>query len=187
MYQTRDVSLMPVRSEDEISYSNSTQSQVLLRESDIINTIKNMSDRMADLQQKIARLSGNQNDGALRTPRATAAAQQPTLGATNHYNTLIDQSVFDDSEEQNPWLLPQNRRSTVLEGTLVYTKYNDRPLNQLSSVVSAKREPKAASTVTDDNAQLQLQTDKGASQSYGTHSGAFWAGIKPVKSIRLPG
>ena len=186
MYQTRDVSLMPVRSEDEIRYSNSTQSHVLLRESDIVNTIKNISDRMADLQQKIARLSGNQNDGALRTPYA-CLAQQPTLRATNHSNTLIAQSVFDDSEEQNPWLLPQNRRSTVLEGTLIYTNYNGLPLNQLSSLVSPKREPKAASTVTDDNAQLQLQTDKGASQSYGTHSGAFWAGIKPVKSIRLPG
>ena len=170
MYQTRDVSLMPVRSEDEISYSNSTQSQVLLRESDIINTIKNMSDRMADLQQKIARLSGNQNDGALRTPRATAAclAQQPTQGATSHSNTQIAQSVF---EEQNPWLLPQNRRSTVSEGTLINTNYNDQPLNQISSMVSIKREPIAAQTVTATNAQLQLQTDKGALQSYDTHSG----------------
>ena len=161
MYQTRDVSLMPVRSEDEISYSNSTQSQVLLRESDIINTIKNMSDRMADLQQKIARLSGNQNDGALRTPRATAAclAQQPTQGATSHSNTQIAQSVF---EEQNPWLLPQNRRSTVSEGTLINTNYNDQPLNQISSMVSIKREPIAAQTVTATNTQLQLQTDKGA-------------------------
>ena len=83
----------------------------------------------------------------------------------------------------------KNRRSTVSEGTLINTTChcNDQPLNQISSVVSPKRGPTSAPTVTATNAQLQLQTDKGASQSYGTHSGAFWAGIKPVKSIRLPG
>ena len=170
MYQLSDVSPKPERCDNEISYSNSSRRHVLLRESDIINTIKNMSDRMADLQQKIARLSGNQNDAALITPCATAACleQQPTLGATSHSNTQIAQSVF---EEQNPWLLPQNRRSTVLEGTLINANYNDQPLNQLSSMVSIKREPIAAQTVTATNAQLQLQTDKGALQSYDTHSG----------------
>ena len=38
-------------------------------------------------------------------------------------------------------------------------------------MVSIKQEPIAAQTVTATNAQLQLQTDKAASQSYGTHSG----------------
>ena len=146
---------------------------MLLRESEIINTIKNMSDRMTDLQQKIARLSGNQNYSALRTPHTTAASlvQQPTLGATNHSNILLTQSVFEESEEQNPWLLPQNRRSTVSEGTLINTNYNDQPLNQISSMVSIKREPIAAQTVTATNAQSQLQTDEEALQSYDTHSG----------------
>ena len=55
MYQLRDVSPKPERCDNEISYSNSSRNHVLLRESEIINTIKNMSDRMADLQQKIAR------------------------------------------------------------------------------------------------------------------------------------
>ena len=173
MYQLRDVSPKPERCDNEISYSNSSRRHVLLQESEIINTIKNMSDRMADLQQKIAGLSRNENYSALRTPHATTASlvQQPILGATNHSNILLSQSVFDESEDQNPWLIPQNRRSTVSEGTLINTNYNDQPLNQISSVVSIKREPIAAQTVTATNAQLQLQTDKGASQSYGTHSG----------------
>ena len=64
-----------------------------------------------------------------------------------------------------------SRRSNVSEDTLINTSYNDQPLNQISSMVSIKREPIAAQTVTATNAHLQLHTDKGASQSYGTHSG----------------
>ena len=118
MYQLRDVSPKPERSYNEISYRNSSRRRVLIQESEIINSIKNMSDRMADLQQKIARLSGKQNYGALRTPHATAAslAQQPTLGAMGQFSTLLAQSVFDDSEEQNPWLLPKKPSVNCIRG-----------------------------------------------------------------------
>ena len=142
MYQTRDVSLMAERLEDEIGYSNSSQSHVLLRESEIINTIKNMSDRMADLRQKIARLSRNQNIGAVRTSSALPGIyKQLALGAIDLANSQNNQLPMEQTDEQNPWLIPNNQRSTVLESTLINTNYNDQPLNQLPSVVSPQREP----------------------------------------------
>ena len=175
MNQQIKVSHSPESSDDEIIHSRRSHRHALPQmpqESQLIHTVKRMSDRMIELQQKIARLSRTQSRGAVSTLGATHGfSQQPTIGATNHSNTLIAQSVFDDSEEQNPWLLPRTRRSSLLEGTLINTNYNDQPLNQLSSVVSPKREPISAPTVTATNAQLQLQTDIGASQSYGTHSG----------------
>ena len=172
MYQARDVSLMPEKPEDEIGYSNSIQSHVLLRESEIVNSIEAMSDRMADLQQKIARLYRNQNNGAVRTSSALPGiSQQLTLGGINLANSQNNQSPVEQTDEENPWLLPQNRRSTVLESTLINTSYNDQPLNQLPSMVSPKREPISAPTVTATNAQLHLQTNEGALQLHGSHSG----------------
>ena len=172
MYQLRVESPKPERCDNEISYSNSSRRHVLLRESEIINTIKNMSDRMADLQQKIAKLSRNQNNGAVRTSSALpGTSQQLALGAIDLANSQNNQSPVEQTDEQNPWLIPNNQRSTVLESTLINTNYNDQPLNQLPSVVSPQREPISTPTASATYAQTQLQTDVEAPQLHGSHSG----------------
>ena len=191
MYQLRDASLIPESSDIEKN-SNSYQGCLLPQappEAELINTVRCMSDKMAELQREITKLSKTQNSGVVMTSDAsTRVSQQPALGAINQTSTHYNQPPTENTEEeQDTWLIPRNRRSSVLESNLLGPNYNDPHLSQLLPVVSPKREPISALSKIVNNDQLQLETDLGTSQLHDSQSKPGFHQLNVVEYPTEPG
>ena len=146
MSQDRMASHTPDTSDEETNYSSRYQRRTMpdVQLPDLINTVKHLSDSMREMRQQLAQLNMAQNNGAIMSPSATASLSgqrilEPIRLSNN--DSQLNEAFIENAEEQNPWLLPKNRNSVVLESALLGPNYNDQPLNHSAPRVSPKREP----------------------------------------------